>query len=330
MAVLNSSTLSAVLPESFADKIINKAKSTSTVAKLSAAEPMKFGNVNFVNFNDTVRAEFVEEGADKSATSAEWSKVTATPHKSQVTIRVTNEFLWMDEDGQADIIDSQLVPAMNVALSRALDFGLYHRINPLTGNPIEKWTNYLTATKLAVVQDKADADADIRAAAGLVIGNNKAVNGLALDPKQAWALSNLQGKLANGDPSGVQRYPELGLGTDITSFLGLPTAVSDTVSGMPEAAADTGVRAIVGDFKDGIRWGIQRNLPLEVIPYGDPDGQGDLKRKNQVALRIELVYAWWVLADRFAIVKTKPATPAPAAGGGTTPATPAPAAGGGA
>lgn len=303
MAIIDSSTLSAILPEVFADKIIDKAKSTSTVAKLSASEPMKFGAVNFVKFNDTVKAEFVEEGAEKSSTSGAWEKVTAVPHKSQVTIRVTDEFMWADEDAQAKIIDEQVVPAMNTALSRALDFGLYHRINPLTGNVIEGWTNYLSATDLVVVQGEADADADIRTAAGLVIANNASVNGLALDPKQAWELGNLQGKLANGDPSGVQRYPEIGLGTDISSFLGLPTAVSDTVSGMPEAT-DTGIRAIVGDFKNGIRWGIQKDLPFEVIPYGDPDGQGDLKRKNQVALRVELVYAWYVLADRFAVVKT--------------------------
>lgn len=302
MAVVNSQSLTAVLPEQFAGKIIEKAKSTSTVAKLSEAEPMLFGNANFVKFNDTVKAEFVEESGGKSSTTAAWEKVTAVPHKSVVTIRVTDEFMWTDEARQAQIIDRDVVPAMTRALARALDLGLYHRINPLTGNAVSTWTNYLTATENVVTAGKAEADADIRAAAGLVIGNDAAVNGLALDPKQAWALGELQGKLANGNPSGVQRYPAIGLGTDIESFLGLNTAVGNTVSGMPEAK-DTGVRAIVGDFRDGIRWGIQKELPLELIPYGDPDGQGDLKRKNQVALRIELVYAWYVLTDRFAIVK---------------------------
>ena len=54
---------------------------------------------------------------------------------------------------------------------------------------------------------------------------------------------------------------------------------------------------------NGIRWGIQRQLPVELIQFGDPDGQGDLKRKNQVALRLETVYAWYVFTDRFALVK---------------------------
>ena len=47
-----------------------------------------------------------------------------------------------------------------------------------------------------------------------------------------------------------------------------------------DPATDTKVRAIVGDFRDGIRWGVQRELPIELIRFGDPDGQGDLKRHN--------------------------------------------------
>lgn len=63
------------------------------------------------------------------------------------------------------------------------------------------------------------------------------------------------------------------------------------------------VGAIVGDWKNGIYWGVQRNLPLETITYGDPDGQGDLRRNNQIALRLEIVYAWYVFTDRFAVVE---------------------------
>ena len=84
--------------------------------------------------------------------------------------------------------------------------------------------------------------------------------------------------------------------------MGVPAAQGNTVSGVPEAS-DTGVRAIVGDFINGIRWGVQRELPIELIRYGDPDGQGDLKRKNQIALRLEIVYGWYVFADRFAVVE---------------------------
>ncbi|MED6165409.1 hypothetical protein PIB30_099258, partial [Stylosanthes scabra] len=81
----------------------------------------------------------------------------------------------------------------------------------------------------------------------------------------------------------------------------------DTVSGQPEAKTDTKVRGILGDFQNGIRWGVQRNLPLELIRFGDPDGQGDLKRRNQIAIRMEIVYGWYVFTDRFALVTEKAA-----------------------
>ena len=67
-------------------------------------------------------------------------------------------------------------------------------------------------------------------------------------------------------------------------------------------AVATGVLGFVGDFS-GIRWGIQREIGLEVIEYGDPDGGGDLKRNNQVAFRAEVVYGWGIASlDAFAVV----------------------------
>jgi hypothetical protein len=39
-----------------------------------------------------------------------------------------------------------------------------------------------------------------------------------------------------------------------------------------------------------------------MIRYGDPDGQGDLKRNNQVAFRAEVVYGWGI-ADLNAFAK---------------------------
>ena len=145
----------------------------------------------------------------------------------------------------------------------------------------------------------------MRAAVGLLMNSQPSfgVNGAAIDPKFAWALSELKVRDGSGLTSQM-RYPQLGFGANITDFMGLSVAQGDTVSGTPEAP-DTKVRAIVGDFHNGIRWGVQRELPIELIRYGDPDGQGDLARKNQIALRLEIVYGWYVFAERFAVVKAK-------------------------
>lgn len=309
MAIFDTSKTQVLMPRNIADGMITRSQSLSTVAQLSGQEPQKFGTVDYITFDDFPRAEFVEEGADKASTTGSFGVVTAKPHKAQVTMRFNQEVQWADEDYQLHVLE-QLGNKGAEALSRALDLGLYHRINPLTGKPISAWDNYLTATTNSVSQAaKTDADQTIREAAGTLIQRDVPVQptGIAMDPRLTWDLANLQTKNADGSASGLQRYPQLGLGSSIDSFLGLNVAQGNTVSGQPEAA-DTGVRGIVGDFTNGIRWGIQRDLPLELIQFGDPDGQGDLKRKNQIALRLEIVYGWYVFADRFSVIKTATTT----------------------
>lgn len=294
MAVFGSGDLKN-LPRQVADGIVKDVQTGSTIAALSGSEPMRFGDVDIITFNDLPRAEFVGEGADKASTNGEFGVVTAKPRKAQVTMRFNQEVQWADADYQLGVL-SELAAAGSQALSRALDLGVYHRINPLTGTATT-WPNYLNATTLRV-EESDKPDIDIEAAAGLIIGAQKQVNGLALDPSYAWKISTAR------YADGRKKFPELGMGVDVSSFEGIPASVGNTVSGQPEAT-DTGVRGIVGDFKGGIRWGIQRNLPLELIQHGDPDGQGDLKRKNQIALRLEIQYGWYVFQDRFAVIKKK-------------------------
>lgn len=295
MAVFGSGDLKN-LPRQIADGIVKDVQTGSTIAALSGSEPMRFGDVDIITFNDVPRAEFVGEGQDKGHTTGSFGVVTAKPRKAQVTMRFNQEVQWADADYQLGVL-SELAAAGSTALARALDLGVYHRINPLTGLATT-WPNYVNATTLRV-QEGANPDLDIEAAAGLLIGNQKSVNGIALDPSYAWKISTARYS------DGRKKFPELGLGVGVSSFEGLSASVGNTVSGQPEAT-DTGVRAIVGDFQGGIRWGIQRNLPLELIQHGDPDGQGDLKRKNQIALRLEIQYGWYAFEDRFAVVETTP------------------------
>jgi HK97 family phage major capsid protein len=304
VAIFNTTNTSVLLPREIADGMVKKSQSLSTVALLSQQKPMRFGKQDIIVFDNLPKAEFVEEGADKASTTGSFSSVSVAPHKAQVTMRFSQEVMWADEDYQLGVLD-ELAQAGAEALSRALDLGLYHAINPLTGAKVASWTNFAAAsTKVVEMKGKtAEADVAFRAAVGQVVnGANPAmVTGAAFDPKFSWALSELRRKDGAGDTSD-QRYPQLGFGTNVSEFLGVPVAQGNTVSATPEAT-DTKVRAIVGDFTNGVRWGIQRQLPVELIQFGDPDGQGDLKRKNQVALRLETVYAWYVFTDRFALVK---------------------------
>lgn len=293
------------LPRNIANGMVKDVVQGSTVAALSARRPQRFGNEDIITFTGRPKAEFVGEGQAKSSTTGEFDFVTSTPKKTQVTMRFNEEVQWADQDYQLGVLDT-LSEAGAEALARALDLGLYHRINPLTGTEIDGWQNYLNAADRRVEITPATAKAPeliVEAAIGLLVANGHPtpVNGLALHPSLAWGLSTE--RFADGR----KKYPELGLGIDLGSYNGLQSSTSDTVAGgdeaLPALTEARAVRGIVGDFANGIRWGVQREIPIELIKYGDPDGQGDLKRHNQIALRLEIVYGWYVFTDRFVVIE---------------------------
>ncbi|MFP3526564.1 hypothetical protein SB912_29170, partial [Pantoea sp. SIMBA_072] len=78
---------------------------TSTVAKLSGAEPQRFGETDYIVFNGFPKAEFVEEGANKASTTGGFTSVTGKPHKAQVTMRFNQEVQWASEDYQLDVMN---------------------------------------------------------------------------------------------------------------------------------------------------------------------------------------------------------------------------------
>jgi hypothetical protein len=180
---------------------------------------------------------------------------------------------------------------------------VFHGINPLTGTVaagIVAADRIVSTTNSVEVLDGTGANAplgaelEIEAAFGLVIADGYVPTGIAFDPTYAWTTSTER------YADGRKKFPELGLTGTVSNFSGNPAFTTSTVSGTPEAASATNVKAIVGDWSL-LRWGVQRRIPVEMIQYGDPDGQGDLKRQNQIALRMEVVYGWGIMdADGFA------------------------------
>jgi hypothetical protein len=297
VAVLATSNIT--LPKNIANGLFSKATTGSAVAALSGAEPQLFGEVTHMTLTGRPRAEYVGEGADKSSSNATFGTKVVTPHKVQVTQRFNEEVQWADEDYQLGILDT-LANEGGIALARALDLGVFHGINPLTGTAVSSIVagDRLATTTNAVELTTATLttpDIVLEQAAGLVIADGYVPTGIAFDPTYAWTIATAR------YADGRKKYPEVGFGANVTAFEGLNAFSSSTVSATPEAA-NTNVKAIVGQW-DLLRWGVQRRVPVELIRFGDPDGQGDLKRKNQIALRLEVVYGWGVMdLDGFAKV----------------------------
>lgn len=294
-------TADVTLPTQIVDGIVEKTKTASTIAALSTQEPMRFGNVTVVTFDDDLTAEFVEEGGAKSPGDAKPDSVIAVPHKAVVNFRTSDEFLVADEEYQLGILD-KFEAKCSRALGRALDLGAYYRINPRTGSTIPAWTNYLNATTNRVeIGASPAADLLLEQAAGLVIGDGFSPTGVALDPSFSWTMATAR------YADGRKKYPELGFGVDVSSVEGLRASISSTVSGKPVdgAAADNKVRAIVGNYEQGIRWGVQKTFPFRMLEFGNPDNspEGDLAGSNKVLFRAEVIYAWYVFVDQFAVIE---------------------------
>lgn len=272
-----------VLPTEVADGIWKKAQTESTIARLCGAEPQKFGQTNVMVLTAPPKAELVGESVEKSPTPTTYGNKVVNPLKLQVTMRVSNEVMWADEDYQLGILND-MIGNGGIALGRALDLVGYHKINPLTGAVSAAVTEGVTDTQNSATVASGVYDAAVEAAAGTIIADGYTPTGIAMDPVLSFGLGTQR-------VDGVKLYPEIGFGTDVSSFLGLSAAVSDTVSGKQEipVGSATNIIGIIGQY-NAIRWGVQRDIRAHLIEYGDPDGLGDLQRLNQVAIRAEIVY----------------------------------------
>jgi hypothetical protein len=254
------------------------------LAKLTPGDPeLKVGSTDHFTFTGTPTAELVGESGNKSSADGTPGKKTVKTYKVQITYRFSNEVQWEDEDYQTELIDN-LVANAATAISRALDLLAIHGVNPATGDT-GAVTDYLTkpANGVSIVTRTADANADVEALAAALQAEGYVATGIGFDPVYAGALARVE------TSQGVKRYPELGLGFGFDNFQGLNAAASDTVSGRKELdAEDATLNAIMADF-DAFKWGVARDMPLELIEYGNPDGEGDLKRTNEVAIRAESV-----------------------------------------
>jgi hypothetical protein len=286
-----------VLPTEVADGIWKKAQGESTIARLSGARPQKFGQTNVMVLTAPPKAELVGESVEKSPTPTTYGNKTVNPFKLQVTMRVSNEVKWADEDYQLGILND-MIENGGIALGRALDLVCYHKINPLTGTVSTAVAEGVTDTTNSATLADGKYDAAIEAAAGLIIADGYTPTGVAMDPALSFGIGTQR------TPDGIKLYPEIGFGINVSSFLGMNAAVSDTVSGKKELATAGKIIGFVGQF-DAFRWGVQRDIRAHMIEFGDPDGLGDLQRLNQIAIRAEIVYGIGIMGiDAFAKVVT--------------------------
>lgn len=289
-----TNTTNIKLPVEIAKDLVSKVADTSVIQTLSASSPAIFANRASILFTQDPEAEIVGESAQHSSQTVGLKPVDHTIKKLSVTVRFSNEVQWADEDSQLQIVDA-IVDKSAAALGRGLDYLVFHALNPATGMAASGLTA-LTAGATAVTAT-TDAAADLDALADAV-DPGYSISGIGLSKAYASSLRKVRVK-----NTGLRMFPEIPINLNVGVVDGLAAATSNTVSGALAKTA-TKVLAIMGDF-NLIKWGIVRDINIETIETGDPDGLGDLKRLGQVAYRAEVVYSYAVIDPKgFAVLKS--------------------------
>ena len=299
----NTKTTSGTLfkPE-LVTEMFSKVKGHSSLAKLSGASPMPFSGTDTFVFTMDGEAAIVGEGAQKPAGDAALTSVTIKPIKFIYQHRVTDEFVHLSEEKQIPYLRA-FADGFSKKIARALDISAFHGVNPATGSSSElvgtnSFAGKVTDAGHIITYSSSQPDDNIDAAVAAVQGSDGIVTGVAMAPAMGAAIGAM--KMTD---SGAAMYPEFRFGGNPAAFGALASDVNNTVS----FGVNQKLRAVVGDFANCFKWGYASNIPLEIIQYGDPDGQGDLKRTNEVVLRSEAYIGWGILdANSFALIKVNP------------------------
>jgi len=266
--------------------IFTKVKGHSTLAKISGQSPMPFAGTETFIFTMDTEASIVGEGANKPTSDAEFSSITIKPLKFVYQHRLTDEFMKMSAEKQLPYMEV-FSDGFAKKMARALDIAAFHGLNPGDGTASDLiGTNHFDAQITQTITfDSTAPDDNIDAAAQKIQTADGEMNAIAMAPLFGSAL----GAMKTGSEH-VAMYPEFRFGGNPQSFAGLRSDINNTVSyGSSED------RAIIGDFANAFKWGYAENIPMEIIQFGDPDGQGDLKRTNQIVLRAEAFIGWGIL-----------------------------------
>lgn len=292
-SVIHTTSGSLFSPEQTGE-LFNKVKGHSALAKLSAQKPIPFSGTDTFVFSMDGEAAIVAEGANKPAGKASFDKVTIKPLKFVYQHRLTEEFVNMADEKQLPYLQAFL-DGFAKKMARALDIAAMHGIDPNSKTAAAAiGPNCLDSAvpTASVIAGTDNPAADLQSAVDAVQNLDCEVTGMAMSPKFAASM----GKMKQTSTSNVVLYPEFAFGSRPDSFNGMGVDVNNTVSfnaSTTKGAANPEV--YIGDFQNAFRWGYADTIKTEIIPYGDPDGQGDLKQSNQIVLRAEAYIGWGFL-----------------------------------
>lgn len=284
---------STSFPAELVKEVFVGASGKSSIAKLAESTPIAFSGTDVMAFSMSGEVNLVAEGSAKGQHSGSNSVINIVPLKVEYGQRVNDEFVRCSEEKQLDYLRA-FSEGFEGKIARGLDIMVMHGTNPATGSLATTLigTNSFDTNSdvTSVTYDGTDPEGNVASIVSAI--GDYDFNGLAMSKGFAADLAKLK-------VNGVPQYPELGWGATPATIKGVPVDVNSTVS------AVVGEYAYGGDFKSAFKWGYADKINFEVIEYGDPDNNGDLKRYNQVYLRAEAWIGWAILdGSAFARIET--------------------------
>ena len=265
--------------------LVSKVKGKSSLAVLSATEPVPFNGKKEFIFSMDNEIDIVAENGKKSHGGISLDPVTIVPIKFEYGARISDEFLYASEEEQLDILKA-FNEGFAKKVAAGLDIAAFHGINPRTGDAsaVIGENHFDAKVTQTVTYTAGTPDANLEAAIAMVEGSEGEVNGMAIAPTVRSALASMTKQ------NGEKMYPEFAFGGQPENLGAHKLSINKTV-----ATGDVD-KAIVGDFANMLKWGYAKEIPMEIIKYGDPDNSGkDLKGYNQVYIRAEVYLGWGIL-----------------------------------
>lgn len=265
--------------------LISKVKGHSSLAVLSGMEPIPFNGQKEFTFSMDSEIDVVAENGKKTHGGATVEPVVIVPIKVEYGARVSDEFLYAADEEKVDILKA-FNDGFAKKVAKGFDLMAFHGINPRTGSAstVIGTNHFDSKVSQTVTYSASDPEANIEAAVSVIQTADGDVTGMAMDRVFSSALAGLK-------VNGVKQYPELSWGANPGTINGLAVDINKTISN--STVKD---HAILGDFANMFKWGYSKEIPFEVIKYGDPDNSGkDLKGYNQVYLRAEVYLGWGIM-----------------------------------
>lgn len=286
---MNMAVNKTIFSETLVADLMNKVRGKSSLAKLSAQEPIPFNGLKEFTFTMDKEIDIVAENGKKTEGGITVEPVTIVPIKFEYGARVSDEFMYAADDAKLQVLKA-FNEGFAKKVAKGFDMAAFHGVNPRTGSASDVvGTNHFDGkVTQTVTYAAATCDENLDAIIAAVQGSDGDVTGIA--------LSNTMGAdMANIKVNGVRQYPEFRFGASPAALGGMAVDVNKTVYN-----GTVKDHAIVGDFQNAFKWGFAKQIPLEIIEYGDPDNSGkDLKGYNQVYIRAEVYIGWGILVPAF-------------------------------